>query len=309
MPAPLDQTAPPTPTNLAASSVTATSVHLSWTGYSDNAGGSGLAGFKVYRGSVPVGTVTSTTFDDYSLKESTAYSYTVAAFDNAQNHSVASNAVSFTTSSNGATTPPAGLTATAASSTLVNLAWTASTSSAGIAQYRVERLSNNGIFTQIGTPTANSYADSSVSSGIAYVYRVRAVDNTGNFSPYSLPDLATTVFFADDPIPDPGVSPYVRTKIKAEHITVLRQAVDAVRTCAGLTTGGWAESIQSGVTAIKSSHIMELRSRLDVARTVLGLPAATYTDPGTTANPYDPNRLKNIPIKRQHIQELRQNVQ
>src|SRR5437868_6573355 len=81
MPAPTDQTAPNAPTALAASAVVASSVHLNWTGTTDNTGGSGLAGYKIYRGNLPVATVAAPPFDDYTLKASTTYTYTVVAFD------------------------------------------------------------------------------------------------------------------------------------------------------------------------------------------------------------------------------------
>ena len=95
-PTPTDPTAPASPTGLAHSNLTATSVQLSWTTATDT-GGAGMAGYKIYRGNVPVGTTTATSFTDPHLKAQTAYSYTVRAFDNAQNHSPASTAVSFTT--------------------------------------------------------------------------------------------------------------------------------------------------------------------------------------------------------------------
>lgn len=104
VPAPADQTAPTAPTGLGSSSVTATSVQLSWSASTDS-GGSGLAGYKVFRalapnGAVPVGTVGPAvlSFTDQPLRPSTTgYNYTVVAFDNAQNHSAASNSVVVTT--------------------------------------------------------------------------------------------------------------------------------------------------------------------------------------------------------------------
>jgi len=99
-----DTTVPTTPTNVASSNVTASSVQISWTGSSDS-GGSELAGYKIYRqkgsgGSLPVGTVGTgtTTFVDQPLQPGTGYTWTVRAFDNAQNHSAASSSGSATTS-------------------------------------------------------------------------------------------------------------------------------------------------------------------------------------------------------------------
>jgi fibronectin type 3 domain-containing protein len=98
-PSPSDQTAPTVPTSLTTSNQTSNSVQLSW-GASTDSGGSGLAGYKIYRqlGSgarLPVGTVGPSTlsFTDRPLQSGNSYTYTVVAFDKAQNHSAASNAV------------------------------------------------------------------------------------------------------------------------------------------------------------------------------------------------------------------------
>ena len=83
-PASSDSTAPSTPTSLGVTSTSATSVALSWTGSTDS-GGSGLAGYKIYRAkgsaaSLPVGTVNSSTtaFTDQPLEPSTSYTYTLS---------------------------------------------------------------------------------------------------------------------------------------------------------------------------------------------------------------------------------------
>jgi len=84
-------------------------------------------------------------------------------------------------------TPPGDLTATAVSGGQINLNWTASSAKLGVGAYLVER--SNGVggttFTQIGTATRTAYADTGVAANTTYSYRVRAVDATGNLSPYS----------------------------------------------------------------------------------------------------------------------------
>ena len=105
MPAPTDQTAPTAPSGLSSSNLTSTSVQLTWSGSTDPPGGSGLAGYKIYRqrgtgARLPVGTVgaSTLTFIDRPLQSGgTSYTYTIVAFDKAQNHSAASNAVTITT--------------------------------------------------------------------------------------------------------------------------------------------------------------------------------------------------------------------
>ncbi|HEU5179229.1 MAG TPA: PKD domain-containing protein, partial [Candidatus Polarisedimenticolia bacterium] len=66
------------------------------TGSSDT-GGSGLAGYRVYRGGVQIATTTVASYSSTSLSASTGYSFTVAAYDNAGNISAPSTAASATT--------------------------------------------------------------------------------------------------------------------------------------------------------------------------------------------------------------------
>src|SRR2546422_10741043 len=69
---------------------------LSWCAPSDTVG---VSGYTVYRGGTRVGTVGGTTlsYSDATVAPSTAYSYTVDAFDAAGNHSAPSTAASVTT--------------------------------------------------------------------------------------------------------------------------------------------------------------------------------------------------------------------
>jgi hypothetical protein len=74
---------------------------------------------------------------------------------------------------------PAGLTATAAGSARVNLAWT--DRSGNETGFQVERSVAGGSFALAGTAGANatSYADTSVQPATAYSYRVRATGDAG----------------------------------------------------------------------------------------------------------------------------------
>jgi len=89
--------------------------------------------------------------------------------------------------------PPSGLTATAASSSQINLAWTASTSS-GVTGYLVERCQGSGCtgFAQVATVAGTTYNDTGLLAGTSYNYRVRATDAAGNLSGYSNTASATT---------------------------------------------------------------------------------------------------------------------
>jgi len=89
---------------------------------------------------------------------------------------------------------PADLTATAVSTTQINLAWSASSDNIGVTGYRVERCQGAGCsnFAQIAAPTTTSFGDSGLIPGTTYQYRVRAADAAGNLSAYSAIANATT---------------------------------------------------------------------------------------------------------------------
>jgi len=188
---------------------------------------------------------------------------------------------------------PASLVATTLSdlsTPQVSISWSATT---GADHYQVERTTN--VATNYSVISSNvsstSFTDTSVTSVTAYLYRVRAVDSSGNVSPYSNIDLATAISFTDDSL-TAGT-----TTIKSQHLTELRQAVNAVRATAGLSQANWSEDITAGLTTIKASHIQELRTKLDEARSTLGLPACSYT-----------NASVGVLIQKNHIDELRQCV-
>lgn len=80
---------PPTvPVGLTSTTITSSSIGLSWTASTDNVG---VTGYDIYRNNAKVGTSTTTTYTDTGLTPSTAYSYTVDAFDAAANVSAKSS--------------------------------------------------------------------------------------------------------------------------------------------------------------------------------------------------------------------------
>ncbi len=89
-------------------------------------------------------------------------------------------------------TTPAALSATAASSSQINLSWTASTDNVGVASYRVYRNS-----AQIATATGTTYSDSGLAAATTYTYAVAAVDAAGNVSGLSTSANATTAAATD----------------------------------------------------------------------------------------------------------------
>ncbi len=82
---------------------------------------------------------------------------------------------------------PSGLTATAASSSQINLAWTASTDDFGVTGYKIFR---DG--TQVGTSATPSFPDTGLTPSTTYSYTVSAYDAAGNTSNQSTAASATT---------------------------------------------------------------------------------------------------------------------
>lgn len=82
---------------------------------------------------------------------------------------------------------PTNLVATVISSTQINLTWNASTGSASITGYQLERCQGGGCsnFSQIGTTANTSFNDTGLAAATSYSYRVRATDSAGNVSGYS----------------------------------------------------------------------------------------------------------------------------
>src|SRR5205085_6703602 len=139
----------------------------------------------------------------------------------------------FTVTQSGVT--PSHLIATATSNTSVSLTWTSSS----VNRFEVWRNDGGGFVQLPASPSVNAYSDT-VSAGAAYVYKVRAVDSNSDMSAFSNSDLATTVFFTDDPITVGA------TVIKAIHLTELRSAVNIVRAAAGIGAFSFTDTPAAG---------------------------------------------------------------
>jgi YD repeat-containing protein len=174
-------TSPPSvPTGLTKASATSTQVVLSWMASSDSC--TSVAGYRVYRGGVQIGTSATTSYTDSTTSGTTAYSYTVAAYDSFGNVSGQSSPLAVTTPDTIPPSVPTGLTAGSVTAGQAAFSWAASTDTggSGLRGYTVFR---NGA--QIGTTATNSYNDTTVVPGATYSYTVSAQDGAGNSSAQS----------------------------------------------------------------------------------------------------------------------------
>lgn len=205
-----DSAAPTAPSAPSATSASSSQINVSWTAATDNIA---VTNYLIERCTgascttfVQVATATGVSYSDTGLTASTTYRYRVRATDANTNPSAYSSIVNATTSDSADTTAPTAptdLTATAMSSTLISLTWTASTDNVAVTGYLVERCQGAGcsVFTQIGTPTTTSYNENDRAPSTVYRYRVRARDAVPNYSSYSSIATATTPAAGDTTAP------------------------------------------------------------------------------------------------------------
>jgi len=159
---------------------------------SDNVG---VASVQFQLDGANVGSLDTTSPYSFSWNTTTASngSHTLRAIaKDAAGNSTTSASVTVTVS-NGTpdTTPPSvptGLSASAASSSQINLSWTASTDNVGVTGYNINRGGS-----KIGTSTGTTYQDGGLLPSTSYSYTVSAFDAAGNTSAQSAGASATTL--------------------------------------------------------------------------------------------------------------------
>jgi Zn-dependent metalloprotease/transcriptional regulator CtsR len=182
--------APAAPSALTATPVSSGRINLAWT---DNA--TYEQGFKIERSTeggpfVEIASVGAnvTAYANTGLAGSTTYAYRVRAYEN-PNVSGYSNTATATTFPVPAA--PSNLTATAVSSSRINLAWTDnSTNEIG---FKVERSTDGATFSLLVTLGANavSYADTNLAASTQFFYRVRATDGANDSAPSNTASATT----------------------------------------------------------------------------------------------------------------------
>ncbi|MBP6964503.1 MAG: metallophosphoesterase [Armatimonadetes bacterium] len=85
-----DRLPPSAPSDLSCTVISAAQVNLTWIGSSDNVG---VAGYRIYRNGIQIGTTSETSFADTTCQADAIYLYQVTAYDTEGNESVSSNSV------------------------------------------------------------------------------------------------------------------------------------------------------------------------------------------------------------------------
>ena len=166
-----------------------------------------------------IATTAGLSFQNTGLTPSTSYSYRVRAEDAATNTGAYSNIAVATTPAPPDTEPPGApgtLTASAVSSTQIDLFWGSASDNFGVSLYRLERCTGVGcsIFTEIATTAGLSFQNTGLTPSTSYSYRVRAEDaatNTGPYSNVASQSTLSSIVPPVEPLPGPRrLQPYER---------------------------------------------------------------------------------------------------
>lgn len=262
----------PPDASLTATPTGPTVVSLTWTPAVDP---SGVDGYRVYRGTTLLTTVSGATltYDATGLAADTTYTFRVEAKDTLGRWSTTGPTAQATTPGSGPFWPSASLSATDVGGTRVDLAWTAAQDDVAVTGYRIYR---NGTKIADRPASPRTYSDSTVAKGTAYTYQVQAIDADGHESTdgpsrsvttttvtqTATPTIAGRVFLdtngngvfdgSDQPLPLNGDNLYLQLHRVDAAGTLLDGVVgvqsgnaDGTWTSADLTPGRWIVSIMT----------------------------------------------------------------
>jgi chitodextrinase len=180
-PPPNDTQPPAVPNGMRTTGITQNSVSLAWNATTDNVG---VAGYNLYKDGAKVASTQSTSYTFGGLSCGSDYTLALTAYDAAGNESDGRYATTVETTS--ACTPapdtqapstPGSFAKTTATTTSINVSWSASSDNVGVAGYTLYR---NG--TNVGSTTSTSYSYTGLTCNTSYTLAIDAADAAGNRS-------------------------------------------------------------------------------------------------------------------------------
>lgn len=185
---------PTAPTTLAVTSVSNSSLKLTWADKSTNE-----TGFQIERSPngttfTQIATVGASviTFSDSGLAASTKYYYRIRSYNDGGNSAYTTVASGTTQAPPTIPIAPTTLALTVKSSSQINLSW--SDKSSNETGFKIERSTDGVTFTQIATVGASvkTYSNTGLTSKKKYYYRVRAYNSAGDSAYTNVANATTT---------------------------------------------------------------------------------------------------------------------
>ena len=196
---PADTTAPSQPANLAVSSVTTSSVTLTWNASTDNVG---VTGYRVYVNGNGVADPASPGATVSALACGTAFTFEVDASDAAGNRSTRARITASTAACGDSQPPsaPANVAASSRTATSIALTWSAATDNVGVTGYGLYRAG-----TLVGSSSTTSGLFTGLSCNTNYTLSVDAYDAAANRSQKTTVLVSTTACIDSTPPSAPRV--------------------------------------------------------------------------------------------------------
>lgn len=178
----IDTVAPTAPTNLDITQVSSTSVHLVWSGASDDLAVTGYM-VRYIDGTTPSqwSQLSGTAFDLTGLSSGKTYTFEVKAYDAAGNQSSAISKAK-TLVDLDKPTQPTIISKSQVNSSTLRVSWNASTDNISVSGYRYRTYDGSAYSAWSSLQSATTADIGSLTVGKTYVVYVRAEDATGNLS-------------------------------------------------------------------------------------------------------------------------------
>ncbi|EIC06047.1 PKD domain containing protein, partial [Acetivibrio thermocellus YS] len=260
-----DAEPPSAPSNLRVVSKSESSITLTWDKSTDNVK---VAGYKIYRDGIEVGTSDTNLFIDKKVTKDHSYTYSVKAYDMAGNYSAESQPLTVTLVLPAA---PVQIEAVAGEGK-IDVVWS-KVDDSDIVKYRLYRSENGHDYELIYESALMSYTDSNVLYGNTYIYMVKAVDIYGNESSGStsqavepLPDITPPVIVGMVPADGSRVNGETRLSVLASD-NVKIKAMEFLFT-SNKEEGTW-ESIGATTTGSVNWNTKELVDGLYYVKVVV----------------------------------------
>ena len=281
---PTDTQAPTVPANVTLSSVTLSSIDVTWTASTDNVG---VTEYNIYVDGVLEAQTASNTVTIANLNTNTTYSFTILAKDLINNMSPLSAAVNGTTDGDTqAPTTPSNVLVSNETDSSFKVSWSASTDNNSISGYEVF------VDGSLNATTTNLFhIVSGLNTSTTYTVEVLAKDTDNNKSEKSAPLNATTTAGTSNGITELFISEYVEPGSGNEKAIEIVNLTGSTINLGDYSIqkqsngGSWVDDFDLGNTSIIPGDVFVI-VHADVTEAILLNEADLFGPPNIDTSPF-----------------------